>query len=98
MPIEITNRAVTYARTSGRSQDERLSHGGQDAVMFPYCKKKGLNIVKSFYEVASGLDSENRPTFLEMIQFVLNPENKISHVVCHDLSHFSGRRATLIHT
>ena len=89
MPIEITNRAVTYARTSGRSQDERLSHGGQDAVMFPYCKKKGLNIVKSFYEVASGLDSENRPTFLEMIQFVLNPENKISHVVCHDLSRFS---------
>ena len=89
MPIEITNRAVTYARTSGRSQDERLSHGGQDAVMFPYCKKKGLNIVKSFYEVASGLDSENRPTFLEMIQFVLNPENNISHVVCHDLSRFS---------
>ena len=89
MPREITNRAVTYARTSGQSQDERLSHAGQDAVMFPYCKKIGLNIVKSFYEVGSGLDSENRPTFLEKIEFILNPENNISHVVCHDLSRLS---------
>ena len=89
MPREMTNWAVTYARTSGRSQDERLSHAGQDAVMFAYCKKIGLNIIQSFYEVGSGLDSENRPTFLGKIEFILNPENKISHVVCHDLSRLS---------
>ena len=93
MPSEIDNRAVTYARTSGRSQDEKLSHSGQDTVMFSYSKKKGLNVVKSFYEVASGLDSEKRPQFLETIRYVLDPETNISHVIFHDLSRFSRSKA-----
>ena len=93
MPNETNNRAVTFARTSGRSQDEKLSHAGQDAVMFSYCKKKGLNVIKSFYEVASGLDSEKRPDFLQMINFVLDPKNNIAHVVFHDLSRFTRSKA-----
>ena len=93
MPSEMTNRAVTFARTSGRTQDERLSHAGQDSVMSSYCKKKGLTIVKSFYEVASGLDSDKRPEFLLMINFVLDPKNKISHVIFHDLSRFTRSKS-----
>ena len=93
MPNETNNRAVTFARTSGRSQDEKLSHAGQDTVMFSYSKKKTLNVIKSFYEVASGLDSEKRPEFLEMINFVLDPENNIAHVVFHDLSRFTRSKA-----
>ena len=93
MKHPISNRAVTYARTSGRTQDEKLSHGGQDTVMFPYCKEKGLHIVRSFYEVASALDTTKRPEFLEMIRFVLDPENNISHVVFYDLSRFSRSKS-----
>ena len=85
----LSNRAVTYARTSGPSQDEQLSHGGQDNVMFPYCQEKGLHIVKSFYEVASALDTVQRPEFLDAIRFILDPENDISHIVFHDLSRFT---------
>ena len=93
MPREMTNRAITIARTSGRSQDERLSHSGQDTVMFSYCKKKGLDVIQPFYEVASGLDANKRPDFLEGIRFALDPENRISHVVFHDLSRFSRSKA-----
>ena len=93
MKHTISNRAVTYARTSGRTQDEKLSHGGQDTIMVPYCKEKGLHIVRSFYEVASALDTINRPEFLDMMRFVLDPANNISHVVFHDLSRFSRSKA-----
>ena len=93
MKHPISNRAVTYARTSGRTQDEKLSHGGQDTIMVPYCKEKGLHIVRSFYEVASALDTINRPEFLDMMRFVLDPANNISHVVFHDLSRFSRSKA-----
>ena len=89
----LSNRAVTYARTSGRAQDEKLSHGGQDTVMAPYCREKGLHIVRTFYEVGSGLDTIQRPEFLDMIRFVLDPANNISHVVFHDLSRFSRSKA-----
>ena len=61
--------------------------------MFDYCYNKGLSIVKCFYEVASGLDAEKRPVFLEAIRFILDPENQISHVVFHDLSRFSRSKA-----
>ena len=93
MKHPISNRAVTYARTSGRTQDEKLSHGGQDTIMVPYCKEKGLHIVRSFYEVASALDTINRPEFLDAMRFVLDPANNISHVVFHDLSRFSRSKA-----
>ena len=93
MKHTISNRAVTYARTSGRTQDEKLSHGGQDNVMVPYCKEKGLHIVRPFYEVASGLDTIKRPEFLDMMRFVLDPANNISHVVFHDLSRMSRSKA-----
>ena len=53
MPSEMTNRAVAFARTSGRTQDERLSPRGAGSVMSSYCKKKGLTIVKSFYTLNS---------------------------------------------
>lgn len=73
MPREMTNRAVTVARMSGGpGQDKELSHGGQDTVMFGYSDKKGLNVARSFYEVASGLDADRRPVFLDMVKFVLN--------------------------
>ena len=94
MSREMTNRAVTVARISGGpGQDKQLSHGGQDNTMFAYCGKKGLNVIKSFYEVASGLDASRRPEFLEVIDFVLDPENQVSHVVFYDLSRFSRSKA-----
>ena len=94
MPREMTNRAVTVARISGGpGQDKELSHGGQDNTMFAYCGKKSLDTIRSFYEVASGLDANKRPDFLEVIDFVLNPENRISHVVFYDLSRFSRSKA-----
>ena len=94
MPREMTNRAVTVARISGGpGQDKYLSHGGQDKVMFDYCRKKGLDVVRSFYEVNSALFANRRPDFLDVIEFVLNPENRISHVVFYDLSRFTRSKA-----
>lgn len=61
--------------------------------MLSYCQKKSLAVIRPFYEVASGLDSQKRPNFLEMINFVLDPENRISHVIFHDLSRFSRSKA-----
>ena len=94
MTREITNRAVTVARMSGGpGQDRELSHGRQDNLMFEYCKKKGLDVVKPFHEVASGLDASKRPTFLEVMDFVLDPASRISHVVFPDLSRFSRSKS-----
>ena len=87
------NRAVTYARTSGRSQDEKLSHAGQDTLMGQYCNGKGLHVIRPFYDVGSGLDTDGRPGFLEMIMFAMDPENDIGHVVIPDLSRFSRGKA-----
>ena len=94
MTKEITNRAVTVARISGGpGQDRELSHGGQDTVMFAYCKEKGLDVIKPFYEVASGLDATKRTVFLNVMDFVLDPANRIFHVVFHDLSRFSRSKS-----
>ena len=94
MTREMTNRAVTVARMSGGpGQDRELSHGRQDNLMFEYCKKIGLDVIKPFYEVASGLDASKRPTLLEMMEFVLDPANEISHVVFPDLSRFSRSKS-----
>ena len=94
MTKEITNRAVTVARISGGpGQDRELSHGGQDTVMLAYCKEKGLDVIKPFYEVASGLDASKRPTLLEVMEFILDPANRIFHVVFHDLSRFSRSKS-----
>ena len=94
MTREMTNRAVTVARMSGGpGQDRELSHGRQDNLMFGYCKKIGLDVIKPFYEVASGLDASKRPTLLEVMEFVLDPANEISHVVFPDLSRFSRSKS-----
>ena len=94
MTREITNRAVTVARMSGGpGQDRELSHGRQDTLMFEYCKKISLDVVRSFHEVASGLDASKRPTFLEVMDFVLDPANRISNVVFPDLSRFSRSKS-----
>ena len=94
MTREMTNRAVTVARMSGGpGQDRELSHGGQDNLMFGYCKKIGLDVIKPFYEVASGLDASKRPTLLEVAEFVLDPANEISHVVFPDLSRFTRSKS-----
>ena len=61
--------------------------------MFGYCKEKGLDVIKPFYEVASGLDANKRPTLLEVVDFVLDPANGISHVVFQDLSRFSRSKS-----
>ena len=87
------NRTLTYARTSGRSQDEKLSHGGQDTLMGQYCKGKGLHIVQPFYDVGSGLDTDERPGFRNMIDFAMEPENDIGHIVFPDLSRFTRGKA-----
>ena len=85
----IENRAVTYARTSGNSQDKKLSQAGQDRVMFAYAADMQLHIDKSFHEVGSGLDTAGRAEFLAAIEYVLDPKNNISHIIFHDLSRFS---------
>ena len=79
--------------SGGPGQDRELSHGRQDNLMFEYCKKIGLDVIKPFYEVASGLDASKRPTLLEVMEFVLDPANGISPVVFPDLPRFSRSKS-----
>ena len=67
--------------------------GGRTPSCSTTAGKRGWTSWKTFYEVASGLDANKRPEFLDVIGYVLNPENRISHVVFHDLSRFSRSKS-----
>ena len=85
---EQTNRAYTYSRKSSPGQSE-LSLAGQHKDELLYMERIDLVEVEHFDDVGSGLDTDDRDGFLEMIEKALNPENRISHLVFYDLSRFT---------
>ena len=83
---ERTTRAVSYFRTSSKAQDEENSQDRQRYHTRLKGEQLGLQIVDQFSDVGSGLDSETLPGFTEMMEFVRDPQNRISNLIVDDLS------------
>ena len=83
-----SNRAYLYARRSSSGQNE-LSEVGQFHDMGKYVADNGLVNAGEFEDVGSGLSTDHRDSFLEMINKALDPDNDIGHIVFPDLSRFS---------
>ena len=83
-----SNRAYKYARRSSSGQNE-LSEIGQFYDMDKYLAVNGLVDAGEFDDVGSGLSTDKRPGFLEMIAKAMDPANDIGHIVFPDLSRYS---------
>ena len=83
-----SNRAYKYARRSSPGQNE-LSEVGQFYDMDKYLAHKDLVDAGEYEDVASGLSTDERPGFLQMVADALNPANNIGHVVFPDLSRYT---------
>jgi DNA invertase Pin-like site-specific DNA recombinase len=57
--------------------------------MDKYLADNGLVDAGEFDDVGSGLSTDHRPGFLEMIAKALDPANDIGHIVFPDLSRYS---------
>ena len=86
---ERTNLAVSYLRTSSRSQDEALSQERQRHNTQETAARENLRIVQEFSDIASGLDSDTRSGFMAMLDFARDPANQVSNIIIDDLSRFS---------
>ena len=83
---ERTKRAVSYFRTSSKAQDEENSQDRQQYHTRRKAEELGLQIVREFSDVGSGLDSETLPGFTDMLGFVRDPQNRIFYLIIDDLS------------
>ncbi len=83
-----SNRSYFYTRRSSSGQNE-LSNTGQYNDMAKYAAAMGLVEAGCFDDVGSGLSTDNRDGFLEMIGKAMDPANDIGHIVFPDLSRFS---------
>ena len=83
-----SNRAYKYARRSSSGQNE-LSEIGQFYDMDKYLAGIGLVDAGEYEDVASGLSTDERSGFLQMVADAINPANDIGHVVFPDLSRYT---------
>ena len=83
-----SNRAYKYARRSSPGQNE-LSEIGQFYDMDKYLANNDLVDAGEYEDVASGLSTDERPGFLQMVADAVNPANDIGHVVFPDLSRYT---------
>ena len=79
-------RAVTYVRVSTSPQEMTASRETQTSRNEAYALREGLTIVRPFYDVGSGLSITERPGFLLAVDFVCDPANGITDILCDDLS------------
>lgn len=84
-----TNKAVLLYRTSSDSQNEITSQARQKNNVIAEAKRQNLTPVREFGEVASGVTTDKRTVFLEMLDFVDDPDNEIDSIIFDDLSRFS---------
>ena len=83
-----SKRAYKYARRSSPGQNE-LSEVGQFYDMDKYLTGIGLVDAGEYEDVASGLSTDERSGFLQMVADAINPANNIGHVVFPDLSRYT---------
>ena len=93
MPENYENkRTYIYRRTSSPGQDTYLSPERQIKLEEAYTRREGLEAVEVFTDIGSGLDTENRASFLRMIDKAMDPANNVANIVVSDLSRFSREK------
>jgi DNA invertase Pin-like site-specific DNA recombinase len=75
--------AVAYFRVSGKSQVEGDGFPRQQAAIESCAKKQDLSIIRTFREegVSGVKDQEERPAFVDMVNFILDNPNTQTIVV-----------------
>ena len=87
-----SNLALQYFRMSDDRQNELFSLGAQKRHSDGYCEKIELTVAGTYQDIGSGLDTDDRPEFLKMVAYALDPSNNIAHIVFYDLSRYSRGR------
>jgi DNA invertase Pin-like site-specific DNA recombinase len=79
-------RAVAYYRHSAQDRQENSIPIQQDQVR-AWAKQHGVEIIREFCDAGrSGLDSEGRPAFTEMMDEWIAKRNDFEYVLCLDVS------------
>ena len=95
--LELPLIGVAYVRVSTRLQDEMLSGDAQFSHIVPDATQKGHRIDKRFQETGSGTSVSKRAVFLALIDYCLNPANKVKAVWFYDPSRYSRDIADFYH-
>ena len=82
-------KAEGYIRVSGRSQADNFSLRSQDQDVRDYCAIEGIPFDRMWTDIGSGLSTKSRPDFLDMLEYCLDPANKVTDVVFWDLDRFT---------
>lgn len=82
-------KAVGYIRVSSRSQADNFSLRSQDQDVRDYCAIEGIPFNCMWTDIGSGLSTKKRPNFLGMLEYSLDPDNKVTDVVFWDLDRFT---------
>ena len=89
MQSTILRKAEGYIRVSGKTQADNFSLRSQDQDVQDYCAIECIPFDRMWTDVGSGLSTKQRPDFLAMLEYSLNPANKVTDVVFWDLDRFT---------
>ena len=81
--------AIEYERVSTPGQDELLSGDTQSTQVKRVATERGFRISKSFRETGSGTSAQKRRQFITMVEYALDPNNRIKAVFFYDPSRFT---------
>ena len=95
--LKLFRIAVEYVRVSTSLQDEMLSGDAQSFHIAPEAEKKGFRIAKRFGETGSGTSVSKRAVFLALIDYCLDPANKVEAVWFYDPSRYTRDIADFYH-
>ena len=82
-------KALGYRRVSGKTQKDNFSLQTQDARIRGYIDSLGIFLVAMLTDVGSGLSVKQRPNFVKLIDYALDPRNGITDVVFHVLDRYT---------
>lgn len=75
----MSEKAVIYARVSTKKQADAPSLDTQADACLAYAEKMHLRVVETFREVWSGYESDSRPEFNRMLDFIV--KEKVGHLI-----------------
>lgn len=97
MPKTKLKKGVLYLRVSSdRQAAQNLSIPSQDRLCREYAQKQGIKVVRVFTDAGESARTDDRPAFLEAIDYVRTKENDISAFICYDTSRFARNREDAI--
>ena len=82
-------KGVGYRRVSSRSQADNFSLRSQDDDIRYHSENEGILFDRMFTDIGSGLSTKQRPQFLQLREYALDPANGITDVIFWDLDRFT---------